>query len=479
LKSILFNGTPYHQKSEDELMQHYFELWRENQKRDSGVTSNASNSHAVISKERFRRMYTIPFAEQNDNPLQASKLSVKSINEESPSFSLVQNEAASDKDRSKRLYNNSRKSIPEPDKSFDSRNGNERALKGDAPVSKDEKSGQTVLKDSTSPRFSLKQTGASNRTLADGTPRVSAETAMGEMGLKKELKESSIPVKDSSKPLVGNSDIAKVVSEGTSIGKDKLVNERKQAPATSNKTLADGTPRVSVETAVEESGKKPILKVSDTAAKSLADVSKIRSSSTREEKTLNEVPTVSLKDTTGKDRKQTISPRSSQDQHLENASGSNQSAFLTLSSDQKTESSNQTSILMPANSAPQLVDRGQHELVLTWDPWIISNAKSKLSSSSIEYSLDWKEGKGPGGHWNSIPAVLKTCETRKRNLTPSSWYSFRVRARLVNIIMNFQNILWSLHPKLIGINPCAQVDGSWTQFGEIASVKSCLHPIAS
>jgi hypothetical protein len=435
LKSILFNGTPHHQKSEDELMQHYFEQWKGSQKRYSGETSNSSSSQAVISKDRFRRMYTIPFADQNDNPLQASQLSVKSVanNEEFPSFSLVQKSAAvpaTTNDQGK----HSRKVVGAiPERNFESSKGDERTGKANTSTSK----GDVLLsksEDSTSPRFSLTQAGAPSKTLADGTPRVSAATAVEETGRKKVVKNSEVsdmPSNDASKSLVGTAGDPKVASD-----KDKLVSDKKQSSAMATKPMADGTPRVSVETAVEEAVKKPILKISDSAAKSLPDVSKALSSSSKDAMPSREGPSASSKEKVGYDRKQAISPRSAFDQPLQNLPDSNQSVHLKESFP-KSENSVQTLVEMPANSAPQLVDRGQHELVLTWDPWIVTNTKSKLPSSSIEYSLDWKEGKGSGGQWNSIPAVLKTCETRKRNLTPSTWYSFRVRARLVNQFLKF------------------------------------------
>jgi hypothetical protein len=72
LKSMLFHGTPLYQKSAEGLMQHYFDLWRENKILNSGEVSSNSISHAVVSMDGFKRLYTIPSVDLSDNPLQAS-----------------------------------------------------------------------------------------------------------------------------------------------------------------------------------------------------------------------------------------------------------------------------------------------------------------------------------------------------------------------------------------------------------------------
>ena len=85
----------------------------------------------------------------------------------------------------------------------------------------------------------------------------------------------------------------------------------------------------------------------------------------------------------------------------------------------------------PVRSAPQLVHKSPHELVIKWDPWTSVSQKGK-QTVQIEYEVDWKEGRGPGGSWNSFASTTRACEARKRNLAPATWYSFRVRARQVS-----------------------------------------------
>jgi hypothetical protein len=72
LKCSLFHGAPLLSKSAEELMQQYFDLWRENKMINSGEVASTSISHAKSPRDRARRMYTVPLVHQSDNPLQAS-----------------------------------------------------------------------------------------------------------------------------------------------------------------------------------------------------------------------------------------------------------------------------------------------------------------------------------------------------------------------------------------------------------------------
>ncbi len=89
-------------------------------------------------------------------------------------------------------------------------------------------------------------------------------------------------------------------------------------------------------------------------------------------------------------------------------------------------------LVRPAMSAPQLVSRSTTELTIRWNPWTTKQSEEQSDPAAVEYSVEWQQGSGHDGAWSTVPGVLDACELTRKNLRPSTTYSFRVRARLVS-----------------------------------------------
>lgn len=89
-------------------------------------------------------------------------------------------------------------------------------------------------------------------------------------------------------------------------------------------------------------------------------------------------------------------------------------------------------LLRPAMSGPQLVSRSMTELTIKWNPWVPKQQDEQSEDLKVEYALEWQQGSGHDGVWSTVPGVLHECEATRKNLRPSTPYSFRVRARLVS-----------------------------------------------
>jgi hypothetical protein len=89
-------------------------------------------------------------------------------------------------------------------------------------------------------------------------------------------------------------------------------------------------------------------------------------------------------------------------------------------------------LLRPAMSGPQLVSRSMTELIIRWQPWVLKLQDEQSEDLKVEYALEWQQGSGHDGVWSTVPGVIQECEVTRKNLRPSTAYSFRVRARLVS-----------------------------------------------
>ena len=409
-RTSLFDPSPFkttfgigsgRKKSNEELMQEYFELWRDNVKSD---LNGADTEHqGVISKERFRRLYTIPFADEKG---QQGKFGIK---DQSPRFSLDQSQdvpgsAAWKQDSKSKQKDQTGTGIPVSLRQDHENSASPR-------FSATQKDGKPNLgrmapnERDQSPRFVINQPKEQYKTGAESkqTPKQKQEDSAGSReGISSALSKSKGKV--------------------TEVGMDSSPRFSLNQNVQSSKAVEDGTPRVSFEAAMESPGRRNVVyKTSEVPG---IDVSRAQTGASEDRPFSNEGR--SNKSSLSSDEvKQTISPRISL--------GDGNSAFFRSvpesTRDAEADVLNQPEIRQPARTAPQLVNKSPYELVIKWDPWT-ATSKGK-QSVQIEYSLEWKEGRGPSGQWNSVPLIFRICEARKRNLNPSSWYSFRIKARLV------------------------------------------------
>jgi hypothetical protein len=178
-----------------------------------------------------------------------------------------------------------------------------------------------------------------------------------------------------------------------------------------SKAVKEATPRFSVENEAEDSQRRKLGR--DLPAIDVAKV--LPASSNVEDKDSSAKGRLpNQKSVFANELKRTISPRISLEQGP--VAGSLDSESFEIKP--------------PARSAPQLVNKSPQEVAIKWDPWIVTPS-TRAQSVQMEYGVDWKEGRGTGGQWNSFPSPFTVCEARKKNLSSSTWYSFRVRARQV------------------------------------------------
>lgn len=89
-----------------------------------------------------------------------------------------------------------------------------------------------------------------------------------------------------------------------------------------------------------------------------------------------------------------------------------------------------------------------------------------MVEAKVEYALEWQQGNGQDGVWSTVPGILQDCEVTRRNLRPSTSYSFRVRARLVSYNFFLRACFFNDSKHQIKI----QANGQWSQFGDVTTI---------